>query len=220
MSVIALVPAAGQGVRLGVGRPKAFVELGGRTLLEHAVAGLRASEVVDTVVVIVPDQLVVAAVRLVPDALVVAGGAERTDSVRLGLSAAGCADDDLVLVHDAARPLTPVAVITRVVAALRAGAVAVVPALPVTDTVKRVCDDTVTGTVDRGELRAVQTPQGFVARVLLDAYSKADGAATDDAGLVERAGGTVVTVPGDPRALKITTPFDLAVAEALTGGHA
>ncbi|GAA4384688.1 2-C-methyl-D-erythritol 4-phosphate cytidylyltransferase [Tsukamurella soli] len=215
MSVIALVPAAGQGVRLGGGCPKAFVELAGRTLLERSVTGLLASGVVDTVVVMVPADLLAEARRVVPGALVVAGGAERTDSVRRGLAAAGCAADDLVLVHDAARPLTPVTVVARVVDALRAGAPAVVPALPVTDTVKQVDGDVVTGTVDRAQLRAVQTPQGFVARVLLNAYTAADGIATDDAGLVERAGGTVTVVPGDPRALKITTPFDLAVAEAL-----
>ncbi|MDF0532188.1 2-C-methyl-D-erythritol 4-phosphate cytidylyltransferase [Tsukamurella sp. 8F] len=218
MSVVALVPAAGQGVRLGGGRPKAFVELLGRTLLDRAVAGLKASGVVDTVVVMAPPDLLVEARREAPGAVVVTGGAERTDSVRCGLEAAGAVDGDLVLVHDAARPLTPVGVIAGVVEALRGGATAVIPVLPVVDTVKRVDGTRVLETVDRTDLRAVQTPQGFVARVLLDAYAVAEGAATDDAGLVERAGGTVTVVPGDARALKITTPFDLAVARALLEG--
>lgn len=186
-----------------------------RSLLERAVNGLFASGVVDEVVVMVPPDMVDGARTLVPRARVVVGGAERTDSVRAGLVAAGTAD--LVLVHDAARPLTPPAMIVRVVSALRAGASAVIPVLPVADTVKRVgADGVVEATVERADLRAVQTPQGFTAEVLRAAYAAAPGAlATDDAGLVERAGGTVVTVPGDPLAMKITTAFDLRIAQAL-----
>lgn len=163
----------------------------------------------------VPADMIVRARELVPRARVVVGGAERTDSVRAGLAAAGSAD--FVLVHDAARPLTPGSMIERVVSALRAGASAVIPVLPVADTIKRVgADGAVEATVDRSDLRAVQTPQGFTAAALRAAYDAAPGAlATDDAGLVERAGGTVVTVPGDPLALKITTAFDLRVAEVL-----
>ncbi len=189
--------------------------LHGRSLLEWAVGGLFASGAVDDVVVMVPDELVDGARSLVPRARVVPGGAERTDSVRAGLAAAGRAE--LVLVHDAARPLTPPAMIARVVASLRGGATAVIPALPVADTVKRVTPDgAVVATVDRADLRAVQTPQGFAADALRAAYDAAPGElATDDAGLVERAGGTVVTVPGDPLAMKITTAFDLRVAQAL-----
>ncbi|MBS4103379.1 2-C-methyl-D-erythritol 4-phosphate cytidylyltransferase [Tsukamurella paurometabola] len=215
MTVVALVPAAGQGTRLGLNRPKAFVTLQGRSLLERAVDGLFASGVVDEVVVMVPADMLSAARDLVPRARVVVGGAERTDSVRAGLAAAG--DAELVLVHDAARPLTPAPMIGRVVAALRAGAAAVVPVLPVADTIKRVdADGAVEATVDRADLRAVQTPQGFTAAALRAAYDAAPGAlATDDAGLVERAGGTVVTVPGDALAMKITTAFDLRVAEIL-----
>ncbi|MGZ9828452.1 2-C-methyl-D-erythritol 4-phosphate cytidylyltransferase [Tsukamurella ocularis] len=215
MTVVALVPAAGQGTRLGLNRPKAFVTLQGRSLLERAVDGLFASGAVDEVVVMVPADLVDGARALVPRARVVVGGAERTDSVRAGLAAAG--DAELVLVHDAARPLTPGPVIERVVAALRAGATAVIPVLPVADTVKRVgADGAVEATVDRADLRAVQTPQGFTAAALRAAYDAAPGElATDDAGLVERAGGAVVTVAGDPLAMKITTAFDLRVAEIL-----
>ncbi|VDR37891.1 2-C-methyl-D-erythritol 4-phosphate cytidylyltransferase [Tsukamurella paurometabola] len=189
--------------------------LQGRSLLERAVDGLFASGVVDEVVVMVPADMLSAARDLVPRARVVVGGAERTDSVRAGLAAAG--DAELVLVHDAARPLTPAPMIGRVVAALRAGAAAVVPVLPVADTIKRVdADGAVEATVDRADLRAVQTPQGFTAAALRAAYDAAPGAlATDDAGLVERAGGTVVTVPGDALAMKITTAFDLRVAEIL-----
>ncbi|WP_082775996.1 2-C-methyl-D-erythritol 4-phosphate cytidylyltransferase [Tsukamurella pulmonis] len=215
MTVVALVPAAGQGTRLGLDVPKAFVTLKDRSLLERAVDGLFATGVVDEVVVMVPSDMVDGARALVPRARVVVGGAERTDSVRAGLAAAG--DAELVLVHDAARPMTPPAMIVRVVDALRAGASAVIPVLPVADTVKRVdADGAVLATVDRADLRAVQTPQGFTAASLRTAYDAAPGElATDDAGLVERAGGTVVTVAGDPLAMKITTAFDLRVAQAL-----
>lgn len=216
MAVIAVVPAAGSGTRLGLGTPKAFVRLAGRSLLERAVDGLIASGTVDQIVVAVPVSLVDPARALLPGVTVVIGGAERTDSVRSGMAAARADADDLVLVHDAARPLTPPAMIVRVVAALAEGAEAVIPVLPVTDTIKRVDRaGRVRGTVDRDSLRAVQTPQGFRVAVLRAAYGAADGAATDDAGLVERLGIEVRTVPGDPAAMKITTAFDLRLAAAL-----
>lgn len=207
------------GTRLGVREPKAFVTVAGATLLDRSVAAARASGVVDQVVVIVPpDRL--DQVRAdyppggSPEVTVVAGGAERSDSVRAGLAAA---DDgtDLVLVHDAARALTPPEMFRRVVTALTDGAEAVVPGLQVADTLKRV-DHTglVLGTPDRSELRAVQTPQGFSAVLLRRAHR--DGAdATDDAGLIEELGIAVQVVPGDHRAFKITTPFDLEVARLL-----
>ncbi|SDC66062.1 2-C-methyl-D-erythritol 4-phosphate cytidylyltransferase [Rhodococcus tukisamuensis] len=214
--VVALVPAAGQGVRLGAGMPKAFVTLGGETLLRLAVDGLLASGVVDRVVVIVPADRVPEVRGELPDGVdVVAGGAERTDSVRAGIAAAP--DADLLLVHDAARALTPPELIARVVAALRAGRSAVVPVVPVADTVKTVDPlGVVTGTPERSELRAVQTPQGFSADLLRRAYAAAESVATDDAGLVERIGGPVHTVAGDPLAFKITTALDLALARALS----
>ena len=216
MSVVALVPAAGRGVRLGEPLPKAFVELGGRTMLARAVEGLRKSGAVDRVVVIVPPELVqsvVADLGRSDDVDVVAGGSERTDSVRAGLEAAG--DAEYVLVHDAARALTPPALIARVVDELKTGSVAVIPVLPVTDTIKSVdVLGAVTGTPLRSELRAVQTPQGFSTEVLRRAYVVGD-LATDDAALVERLGVPVQTIDGDAYAFKITTPLDLMLARAL-----
>ncbi|WP_372342080.1 2-C-methyl-D-erythritol 4-phosphate cytidylyltransferase [Nocardia sp. CC227C] len=218
MCVVALVPAAGMGVRLGESLPKAFVPVGGSPMLRLAVDGLIASAAVDHVVVMVPAELVDDARRLLPAAgavavSVVVGGAERTDSVRAGLAAAP--DATHVLVHDAARALTPPSLIARVVAELRAGRRAVVPALPVSDTIKSVdAAGEVTGTPDRSALRAIQTPQGFEADLLRDAYA-GDTRATDDAGLVELLGATVHTVPGDPLAFKITTPLDLVLADTL-----
>ncbi|MFE5289520.1 2-C-methyl-D-erythritol 4-phosphate cytidylyltransferase [Nocardia sp. NPDC056611] len=215
--VVALVPAAGMGVRLGENKPKAFVHVGGSPMLTLAVQGLIDSGSVDDVVVMVPAELVAQTRALLPDSdvpvHVVAGGAERTDSVRAGLAAAP--DATLVLVHDAARALTPPALITRVVDALRAGARAVVPALPVADTIKSVdASGAVTGTPDRSELRAVQTPQGFDAELLRSAYAVGTQA-TDDAGLVEMLGATVETVLGDALAFKITSPLDLVLANTL-----
>ncbi|MGI5221811.1 2-C-methyl-D-erythritol 4-phosphate cytidylyltransferase [Nocardia sp. CA-290969] len=217
--VVALVPAAGRGVRLGADAPKAFVPVGGKPMLGLAVSGLMAAGVVDEIIVMVPAELVEATAALLPPAAparIVAGGAERTDSVRAGLAAAG--DAAFFLVHDAARALTPPTLIARVVAELRAGEPAVVPALPVVDTVKSVdAAGVVTGTPDRSALRAVQTPQGFSAEVLRRAYDHPE-IATDDAGLVERLGIGVRTIPGDPLAFKITTPLDLRLAEAVLDG--
>ncbi|MBF6138950.1 2-C-methyl-D-erythritol 4-phosphate cytidylyltransferase [Nocardia farcinica] len=215
-SVVALVPAAGRGVRLGEQSPKAFVSVGGTPMVRLAVDGLLAAGVVDRIIVMVPAEWVESAVALLPPSevvRVVVGGAERTDSVRAGLAAAP--DAGYFLVHDAARALTPPALIGRIVGELRAGRRAVVPALPVVDTVKSVdAAGVVTGTPDRAALRAVQTPQGFTADLLRAAYA-ADVPATDDAGLVERLGEPVHTVAGDPLAFKITTPLDLRLAETL-----
>jgi len=219
------------GTRLGETRPKAFVELDGRTLLRRSVDAALASGVIDRVVVMVPPELVAQTRADLPEVLVVAGGAERSDSVRAGLAAV---DADLVLVHDAARALTPPELFARVVGALRAGAAAVVPGLPVADTLKRVGlqtagtetagpetagPETVLGTVDRAELRAIQTPQGFDAATLRRAHA-GGGDATDDAGLVEALGVDVQVVPGEALAFKITTPFDLRIARLLCGAPA
>ncbi|MET0704833.1 MAG: 2-C-methyl-D-erythritol 4-phosphate cytidylyltransferase [Mycobacterium sp.] len=215
--VVAIVPAAGSGERLAAGVPKAFAHLVGRTLVERAVDGLLESGVVDAVVVAVPanrtDQ---AKLILGSRATVVSGGADRTESVRLSLAAAG--DPEFVLVHDAARPLTPASLIARVVESLRSGHTAVVPALPLVDTVKAVdANGVVLGTPERAGLRAVQTPQGFAMTVLQRAYNSAaaPGTFTDDASMVENIGGQVQTVDGDPLAFKITTPQDLLLAEVL-----
>ncbi|OBY32485.1 2-C-methyl-D-erythritol 4-phosphate cytidylyltransferase [Mycolicibacter kumamotonensis] len=216
-STVAVVPAAGSGVRLGAGVPKAFFLLGEQTLVERAVAGLRESGVVDQVVVAVPpDRTDEAKLILGRTATVVPGGAHRVDSVRLALESAG--EADFVLVHDAARPLTPPDLIVRVVEALRDGHRAVVPALPVPDTIKAVdANGVVLGTPERAGLRAVQTPQGFAADLLLRAYQQAGAAAqfTDDASMVEHIGGPVQTVDGDPLAFKITTRLDAMLAEAV-----
>ena len=179
---VAVVTAAGSGERLGAGIPKAYVELGGCTMLERAVDGLLASGVVDRVVVAVPaDRVDETKVLLGDRATVVAGGSERPETVRQALAAVG--DPDFVLVHDAARPLTPADQIQRVVAALREGLRAVIPVLPVVDTVKAVdANGVVLGTPERAGLRAVQTPQGFETELLRRAYDRAGGAmVTDDA---------------------------------------
>jgi 2-C-methyl-D-erythritol 4-phosphate cytidylyltransferase len=147
--------------------------------------------------------------------IVVEGGATRQESVAKALAAVP-AGYRIILVHDAARALTPPAVIARVASAVRSGARAVVPVLPVVDTIKQVDDDgKVIATVDRSVLRAVQTPQGFDRDVLTAAHLQVTDDLTDDAGLVERLGMPVTTVPGDELALKITRPLDLRIAEAL-----
>jgi 2-C-methyl-D-erythritol 4-phosphate cytidylyltransferase len=221
-----VVPAAGSGERLAAGIPKAFCELDGRTLLERAVAGLLESGVVNHVVAAVPaDRVDQAKVVLGERATVVAGGADRTESVSLALSALS-GEPEFVLVHDAARALTPPWLIVRVVDALRAGHVAVVPALPLHDTIKAVdANGMVLGTPERAGLRAVQTPQGFATDLLRRAYRAYSGAGhlagadfTDDASLVEHVGGQVQVVDGDPLAFKITTQLDLLLAQAIVRG--
>jgi 2-C-methyl-D-erythritol 4-phosphate cytidylyltransferase len=220
MTTVAVVPAAGSGERLGAGRPKAFVQLGGRTLLERTLTGLRDSGAVDARVVAVPAENIDEAKLIFGgDATVVAGGSTRTESVRRALTAVGA--PELLLIHDAARALTPPALITRVVAALRDGHQAVVPALPVTDTIKAVdANSVVIATPERAGLRAVQTPQGFHTELLLRAYQRYESApgsadVTDDAAMVENMGAQVFVVDGDPMAFKITTALDLALAEAV-----
>lgn len=217
-----VVVAGGSGTRLGADRPKAFVELAGHTLLEHALDGVLAHGA-DEIVVVAPPGWEASA-REVLDLVascpcghrveVVTGGAERTDSVAAGLAALSDAVD-VVLVHDAARCLTPAAVYERVVAAVRAGAAGAIPGLPVVDTIKVVDDrGVITSTPPRAGLRAVQTPQGFRAALLREAHATGVQA-TDDAALVEALGHEVVVVDGDHRALKITTPADLHQAERL-----
>lgn len=217
MRTVAIVPAAGTGERLAAGVPKAFAELAGRLLIERTVAGLRESGVVDAIVVAVPPGHTDEATLLFgsPEIVVIEGGADRTESVRLALGATG--PSDFVLVHDAARPLTPPGLITRVVEALRCGHNAVVPTLPVADTIKVVdANDVVLATPERAGLRAAQTPQGFATEVLVRAYDRADSlTCTDDASMVELTGVPVQTVPGDALAFKITRPLDLLLAGAI-----
>lgn len=208
MTVWTVVVAAGSGDRFG--GPKQYEELGGRRLLDWALqAALAVSQGV--VLVVSPDH----AHRAEPavDAVVV-GGATRSASVRAGLAAVP-PEAEVVVVHDAARPLASVRLFERVVAAVRAGADAAVPSVPVTDTVKEVepASGTVR-TVDRDRLVAVQTPQAFAAAALRRAHAS-EPEATDDAALVEQLGGTVVLVDGEPHNLKVTHPHDLATARAL-----
>ncbi|WP_433127610.1 2-C-methyl-D-erythritol 4-phosphate cytidylyltransferase [Micromonospora sp. CA-240977] len=216
--VAVLVPAAGAGVRLGPGRPKALRLLAGEPLLVHAVRRLAAAPSVHTIVVAAPVADVQAVRELlapVAPVIVVAGGAERQASVAAALAAVP-AGPTIVLVHDAARALTPPALVEAVAAAVRDGRDAVIPVLPVVDTIKEVgAGEVVLGTVDRSALRAVQTPQGFRRAVLSAAHAAAGDPLTDDAGLVEKQGVAVSCVPGSEYALKITRPFDLALAEHL-----
>jgi 2-C-methyl-D-erythritol 4-phosphate cytidylyltransferase len=227
-SVGVVVVAAGSGTRLGAGLPKAFVPLRGRPLLGHAVDTVARLPRLAALVVVAPPGLADptgpswAGVDLPPDAVVVAGGASRTDSVAAGLAALG--DVDVVLVHDAARCLTPLEVFERVVEAVRGGAAGAVPGIALVDTVKAVdAQGVITGTPDRASLRAVQTPQGFAREVLVAAYA-GGSAATDDAALVELGGHHVIVVEGDPLAFKVTTRDDLEHAERVlaerAGAHA
>ncbi len=212
--------------------PKAFVSLHGRPLLWHCVQGLLASGCVEFVVVAVGARHRDDARAAVADAddaraavadaggriQIVTGGRTRSDSVRAALHSVP--DAEVVLVHDAARCLTPVSVIQAVVQAVLAGAQAVVPVLTVADTIKQVDSaGRVVSTLDRAVLRVVQTPQGFAGELLRQAYASCAGPVTDDAGLVEVLGVPVVTLPGHPHAFKITTPFDLAVAELVAGAR-
>lgn len=222
MSVAVIVVAAGDGSRLGLGVPKAFAPLASWTMLDHA---LTRVPVTADLVVVAPAEHIDSAERVVAlhaersgrrSAVVVAGGDTRQLSVAAGLDA--IADEvDVVLVHDAARPLTPLEVFDRVVAAVRVTGAGVIPVVPVADTIKRVAADVVVQTVDRAELVAVQTPQGFPRSALDAAYAATAPDHTDDAALFAAAGHPVTTVPGDERAFKITTAEDLHRAELLLG---
>ncbi|RSS43276.1 2-C-methyl-D-erythritol 4-phosphate cytidylyltransferase [Streptomyces sp. WAC08241] len=227
-----VIPAAGRGVRLGPGAPKALRALNGTPMLVHAVRAMAASRAVSLVVVVAPPDGAAEVKNLLDthalpertDYLVVPGGDTRQESVRLGLDALP-EGVTAVLVHDAARPLVPVDTVDAVIEAVRDGAVAVVPALPVADTVKEVepaekpgDPEQVVATPVRARLRAVQTPQGFDRDTLVNAHATValtGEGATDDAGMVERLGAPVVVVPGHEEAFKVTRPLDLVLAEAV-----
>ena len=215
-----IVPAAGRGERLGPGAPKALRTLAGQPILLHAVRNLATARDIDMIVVAVPEDSVEESRALLAGIelplVIVSGGETRQDSVARALLALP-PEVDVVLVHDAARPLVPAEVVDRVAAAVRAGAPAVIPTLGVVDTIKEVdADGVVQATLDRSRLHAVQTPQGFVRDVLQTAHAASDGAdATDDAGMVERMGVKVHVVPGHEEAFKITRPLDLVLAEAI-----
>lgn len=214
----AIVVAAGTGARLGLGRPKAFAALGGRPLLAESLERLDRCAWIDAVVVVAPpgweEPTILLAEELAASKVVscVTGGATRAESARAGL--AEVPDDALVvLVHDAARPLLTDAVVERVLAGLSEGFDGSVPALEVSDTLKRVDGRVVVETVSREGLVRTQTPQAFLAPVLREAFAGDLAGATDCAVLVERRGGRVAVVEGDARLLKITTADDLALVE-------
>jgi 2-C-methyl-D-erythritol 4-phosphate cytidylyltransferase len=216
---VALVVAAGRGERLGLDRPKALVTLAGKPMLDWSVATLRRVREVHRIMVALPAEELDAAP---PGTTAVAGGAVRSESVRAALE--GCPAGDPVIVHDAARPLAPAELFRRALKELdRAGADAVVAAAPVSDTIKEVAEDgrTVLRTLERTRLWAVQTPQVFKRAALERALSEASdellAAATDDAWLIERAGGIVHVVQSSPSNLKVTTPNDLQIAEMMLG---
>jgi 2-C-methyl-D-erythritol 4-phosphate cytidylyltransferase len=211
---VALIVAAGGGERLGAGCPKALVELAGRSLLQWSIDALRAVAGIERIVVAMPPG------AAAPEGVTaVAGGAVRSDSVRRALAAAGAAE--IVLVHDAARPLLTAELAGAVIAALErsADAAGAIAAVPVTDTIKLVAEGyTVSETLDRSRLWAVQTPQVFRRAALeraLDVPPAELALATDDAWLIERSGGRVIVVPGHEENFKVTTPLDLRVAELL-----
>jgi 2-C-methyl-D-erythritol 4-phosphate cytidylyltransferase len=219
----ALVVAAGSGARLGAGRPKAFIALAGRPMVAWSLDALAAAGIPRVVVAVPPGHGAAAEEALAGAAgdfplgfALVEGGETRSASVRNALAAAG--DVEAVIVHDAARPLAPPELFTRTLAAL-ADTDAAVAAAPVTDTVKEAdAEGLVVRTHDRSRLWAIQTPQAFRAAVLRAALDVGDdvlAAATDDAWLVERAGGSVRVVESSPANFKVTTPHDLAMAESL-----
>jgi 2-C-methyl-D-erythritol 4-phosphate cytidylyltransferase len=215
MSVWAVVVAAGEGRRFG--GPKQLAHLGGRRVLDWAVDA--ACAIAAGVIVVTPPRglpQVSEGEKGTRGILTVPGGATRAASVRAGLAAVPDAAD-IVVVHDAARPLASPALFRAVVSAVEGGADGAVPGVPVGDTLKRVDQGAVVATVDRADLVMVQTPQAFRAGILRAAH-EGDPEATDDAALVEAVGGTVVVVPGEHRNLKVTVAEDLMLARALHGG--
>jgi 2-C-methyl-D-erythritol 4-phosphate cytidylyltransferase len=214
VSAWAVLAAAGRGERLGGDRPKAFAKLGDRPLLAESVERLEASSWVDAIVIVAapgweePSILVAEELACTKVAACVAGGETRAESVRAGVAEVD-ATADVILVHDAARPLLGEEVIERVLTALNEGWDGAVPALPLADTVKRVDGGRVVETLPREQLVAAQTPQAFLAPVLREALGGDLGGATDCAALVEARGGRVTTVPGDPRLVKVTDAADL-----------
>ncbi len=216
VAVWAVIVAAGSGERLGAEHPKAFVAFGENPLIAASVLALDDHPGIDGIVLVVPAGWEERATFMADDigagkaSIAVAGGASRSDSVALGVAEVP-ADAAVILVHDAARPIVPAALIDRVLAGFADGADGVIPVLPIADTVKRVdAAGRVVETLDRSELRSVQTPQAFQAEIFRRALAASDrNTGTDCASLVERVGGTVTTVEGDPRSLKITTRSDL-----------
>jgi 2-C-methyl-D-erythritol 4-phosphate cytidylyltransferase len=219
LSVWGVLAAAGRGERLGSDRPKAFARLGGRTLLAESLERLESSDWIDAIVVAAPPEWEEPSILVAEElgagkvSACVTGGEARSESVRVALAEVP-EDAAVVVVHDAARPLLSEDVIERVLAPLGEGWDGVVPALPVSDTIKRVEDGRVVETLPRGELVAVQTPQAFLATALRAALSGDVKGASDCAALVEAGGGRITVVAGDRRLLKVTDGEDLALVES------
>jgi 2-C-methyl-D-erythritol 4-phosphate cytidylyltransferase/2-C-methyl-D-erythritol 2,4-cyclodiphosphate synthase len=211
-----VIVAAGQGLRAGPGAPKAWRDLGGQAVVRWSVAALLAAGARQAIVVVAPDRLAQAVEALKGlGCRAVAGGDTRGASVAAGLAALEAGDDEIVLIHDAARPFVGRAHVEALVAALDGGDAAA-PALPIADTVKRRDGDAVS-TVSRNGLWRVQTPQAFRLGALRAAYAAGGLDETDDLALVERAGGRIALTPGDPMLFKLTYPEDFAMAERLVG---
>lgn len=226
--VAVVITAAGAGERLGPGAPKAHRLLDGKPLfvyslrtfagvadINHIIVVARADEVANVREVIASDKSLESSLLNID---VVAGGATRQESVARGLAAL-TAEDDLVLIHDAARALVPVDVVRSVIARLVAGDQAVIPVVPVTDTMRAFTDGNLGPVVDRAGLVAVQTPQGFTKDIVVRAHQDFDAgsgvAATDDASLVELLGVSIAHVDGSPDAFKVTYANDLLLAESV-----
>jgi 2-C-methyl-D-erythritol 4-phosphate cytidylyltransferase/2-C-methyl-D-erythritol 2,4-cyclodiphosphate synthase len=219
--VAVIVVAAGSGTRLGLGIPKAFATLGGRTLLERALDEVFAMAPAPQTIVVVPADRVDTTTRMLEGtgAIAVEGGATRQESVARGLAALE-PDVEIVLVHDAARALAPTDLLDRVAAAVVDRGHGVVPGVPVVNTVKRVdADELVLEELDRSALREIQTPQGFPRAAFSAAHAEAAEEFRDDAALFAAAGHPVVVVEGDPLAFKITTAWDLRRAEQVVGAR-
>jgi len=224
LSTWAVVVAAGAGERFGADRPKAFAALGGRPMVAESIERLDASDWIDAIVVAAPrgweEPTILLAEELVAGKVtaVVSGGEMRSDSVRIALGEVP-SEALVVLVHDAARPLLGEEMIERVLAPLAEGVDGVLPGLALTDTVKRVEGGLVVETLERTGLVAVQTPQAFLAGRLREAVEGERAKATDCASLVERRGGRIRVVEGDPRLIKVTTQDDLRLVERMLGEH-
>ena len=225
MNTSAIIVAAGSGVRLGKSEPKAFVQIGGRTMLSYSLRVVASITAIKELVIAVPDgfesatraEVTAASVRI--PVKITRGGAERQDSVRIALALTS-SESDLIVIHDAARPIATAKMFEACLeAASRAGGA--IAAIPLADTLKRVVDSAITETIARAELWQAQTPQTFRRDLLVAAHRRAVDervVATDDADLVERIGTRVEVVEGSTANIKITTPSDLAIAEAIVAG--
>jgi 2-C-methyl-D-erythritol 4-phosphate cytidylyltransferase/2-C-methyl-D-erythritol 2,4-cyclodiphosphate synthase len=220
-----VVVAAGQGQRLGAGKPKAFVDLVGRPLLTHAIESIIALPELAQLIIAVPESHLVEAAEIGAELIgdlpigfeVVLGGETRQGSIANALGELQ-PESQIVLVHDAARALAPTSLFASVAASVRQTKLSSLPVMRVVDTIKRIDGETVLETVDREVLRSAQTPQGFVASDLVAAYAAAETDFTDDAALMQSAGHRILAIDGDERAFKITTPADLSAAELRFAG--